>query len=248
MTLKLTLFTLLAGFALFASAADIDHPAEKRHFNLPPSADLSYSIKAQQSGLQLSGNALLRWSADGNKFRIDTETRAVLIGKIDDAKTEGTIDEYGWAPVSFTEKRFRKDATTTSFDHVGKQITFSTNSDSYPIIGGEQDRNSAIWQLVAIARGSHGRFRPNSVWQFFVAGPRDAERWTFKVSKQEDIRTPMGTMSTVHVIKLAPDGKGQQVDIWLAPSLEWYPVRLRYVEPNGDFIEQQIDNVSKSAG
>lgn len=245
MTLKFTLAAWFAGVTLSASADGIDHPVVMRSFNLPPSADLSYSIKAQQSGLPLNGNAVLKWSAGGNKFHIDTETRAMLVGKILDAESEGTIDQYGLAPTSFTEKRFRKDATTTSFNHGSRLISFSTNTDTYPIKGGEQDRNSAIWQLIALARGAHGKFREKSEWVLFVAGQHDAERWSFKVGKQENIRTPLGNMPAVHVVKTSSGSNSQQVDIWLAPSLEWYPVRLRFTEPNGDFIEQELASLSK---
>jgi hypothetical protein len=241
--------SLLVCSALAASATDIDYPVEKQKFNLPPSANLSYSVKAEQSGLSLTGNSTLKWSAIDTKFQIDTETSAPLIGKILDAKSEGTIDEYGLAPTTFTEKHFRKNATTTSFNHDLKLISFSTTADTYPIKGGEQDRISAIWQLIAIARSAHGKFKEDSKWIFFVAGPHDAEPWSFKVDKRESIRTPLGKISAVHVVKTPPpDSKGQQVDIWLAPSLEWYPVRIRFTDPNGDYIEQVIDNVAHARG
>lgn len=245
--LKFTAYAMLAFSFCNASANEAEHPAEKRKFNLPPSANLSYSIQAQQSGLQLSGNAVWKWTATDNTFKIDTETRAILVGKILDAKSEGEIDDFGLAPTRFVDKRFHKDATTTTFNHDSKLISFSTNADTYPIKGGEQDRNSAIWELIAVARGAHGKFKDDSVWDFFVAGQHDAEVWSFKVDKQESIRTPMGNLSTIHVVKLpATNSKGQQVDIWLAPSLEWYPVRLRYTEPNGDYVEQVLDSVAKA--
>jgi len=245
--LKFTAYTMLALTVCHASASDGDHPAEKRKFNLPPSANLNYSILAQQSGLQLNGNAVLKWSSTDSKFKIDTETRAMLIGKILDTKSEGEIDEFGLAPTTYTEKHLRRDATTTSFNHDNKLISFSANANTYPLKGGEQDRNSAIWQLIAVARGAHGKFKEESEWDFFVAGQHDAEAWLFKVDKQEKIRTPLGNLNAVHVVKLPATGsKGQQVDIWLAPSMEWYPVRLRYTEPNGDYIEQVLDSVAKT--
>ena len=246
--LKFLLSALLVACMASAAANEGDHPSEKRKFNLPPSADLNYSIQAQQSGLQLNGNAVLKWSASDNKFKIDTETRAMLIGKILDTQSEGEIDDFGLAPTVYTEKHLRRDATTTSFNHGNKQISFSANANTYPLKGGEQDRNSAIWELIAVARGAHGKFKEDSEWDFFVAGQHDAEAWSFKVDKQEKIRTPLGNLNTVHVVKLPVAGsRGQQVDIWLAPSMEWYPVRLRFTEQNGDYIEQVLDSVAKSS-
>lgn len=242
----------LLPFALLASALATlpvhaeDAPAPKHRFNLPPSADLSYAIKAQQSGFPLDGNATVHWTVSGKKFSVANEARAPLFGKVLDSKSEGEIDDFGLAPHSFTEKRFRRDATTTSFDRQARTIHFSASEQTYPIKGGEQDRNSAIWQLIAVARASPSRFKPGTDWTFFVAGQRDAEPWTFKVLKQEKIGTPMGEIKTLHVIKVPPpDSKDQQVDIWLSPQHEWYPVRLRYTDANGDFIEQTLEQIQR---
>jgi hypothetical protein len=246
LTMKMAMSIALLGAAVATAAADVVRPAEKRKFDLPPSADLSYAISAQRNGLQLSGNTTLKWSAVKGRFSIDTETTASLVGKILAAKSEGTVDEHGLAPVSFTERRLHKDVTTTSFNYGNKLISFSANAGTYPIKGGEQDRNSAIWQLIAMARATHGNVRAESEWRFLVAGQHDAEIWTFKYSKRETIHTPRGDFSALRFVKEPNDGKGQQVDIWLAPSLEWYPVRLRFTETNGDYIEQMLDNVTKS--
>ena len=237
---------LLASATLLPPAAADDHSTEKYQVNVPPSADLTYAIKARQSGISLDGEARVHWQSGHAKFLTSTETRAMLLGKILDTKSEGAIDEFGLAPLSFTEKRFRKDATTANFHRDSKIISFSGSNDTYPIKGGEQDRNSAIWQLISVARAAPAKFKPGSDWTFFVVGQRDAEAWTFRVAKRERISTPLGELDTVRVLKAPPaDQKGQQVDIWLAPSMEWYPARIRYTEPDGDFIEQTLVSIVK---
>ena len=231
--------------ATCAMAAD-DHTAQKYKFNLPPSAELEYDVVAKQSGFSLDGKAHVAWQASSSKFVLDTEVRAMLLGKILAAKTEGSVDDFGLAPATFTEKRFRRDPVTTSFNRETKTIGFSESDASYPIKGGEQDRNSAVWQLIAVARASQGKFKPGSEWPLFVAGGRDAESWIFKVLKREKIRTPLGELETMHVLKTTHDSNNhQQVDIWLAPGVEWYPARIRYTEPDGDFIEQTLSTVAK---
>ena len=37
----------------------------------------------------------------------------------------------------------------------------------------------------------------------------------------------------------------QQVDLWLAPSLDWYPVRVRFNDNDGDFVDQTLEKVVK---
>lgn len=231
---------------LAAPAAALDHPSPKRKFDLPPSADLNYSIKAKQSGFSLDGNATLKWLVSDHAYSINMETRAMLFGKIIDTKSTGAIDEYGLAPIDFTEKRISKDPSTTTFNRNSKIISFTQSSETYPIKGGEQDRSSIIWQLISVARGTPGKFKPGSEWQFFVAGQRDAEPWSFKVVAEEKISSTLGEVNAVHIVRAPPaEGKAQQLDIWLAPSLEWYPVRLRFADPDGNTIEQTLEKIGK---
>ena len=236
----------LAAILLAAMLLPATSGAAGSAINLPPSADLNYSIKARQSGLSLDGEALVQWHVANQRFTINTETRAVLAGKITEAKSEGAIDTNGLAPETFIEKRFRKQATTTVFDRSGNTVNFGGSGSSEPIKGGEQDRNSAIWQLIALARAAPAKVKPGMEWTFMVAGARDAEPWTFKVVQEEKLQTRFGELSTLHVIRNPPpDSKGQKLDIWLAPSQEWYPVRLRFAEADGDYIEQSLERISK---
>jgi hypothetical protein len=246
--LSMARFAALA-LCLALATARAEESAVKRKLNVPPSADLSYAIKARQGGLALAGEALLQWRVEPRQFTVATETRAMLVGKILDTRSEGAIDEYGLAPNSFTERRFRKDPTVTTFDRRNKSISFSASGEIFPLASGAQDRSSAIWQLISIARAAPDRFKAGSEWRFVVAGQRDAEPWSFKVIAAETIPTELGELRTVHVRRAPPpDQKGQQLDIWLAPSLEWYPARLRFVEASGDVIEQSLVAISKVPG
>jgi hypothetical protein len=234
---------LLAG--LLANALAADHPVNKRAFDLPPSADLIYSIKARQSGLTLGGDAVINWRAGKGKYSVVGETRTPLLGKILDNNSAGAIDDYGLAPTQFYEKRVFKEARTTSFQRDSKTIVFSDSPQSYSIKGGEQDRASVPWQLIAVARGAPDKFIVGSQWDFFVAGQRDAERWVFKVVQRETVHTAMGEIDTVHLVKAPPpNAQDRQLDIWLAPTLDWFPVRLRFDDGGGDFVEQTLEKIS----
>ena len=43
-----------------------------------------------------------------------------------------------------------------------------------------------------------------------------------------------------------PDSKEQALDIWLAPSKEWYPVRLRFTDNEDEFVDQTLQNIIES--
>lgn len=209
-----------------------------------PSADLHYSVSARQKGFTLSGDGLVQWRSGEGKYSLAIQMSAGILGKLHEQRSEGTVDEDGLVPATFHEKRFRKEATTTTFDRKSKQLLFSGDAQPLPLKGGEQDRASAQWQLVSMARAAPRKFTPGSEWKFPVAGRRDAETWTFKVVGQEPVKTGVGDVLAVHLVKAPPpDSKEQSVDLWLAPSLDWYPVRLRFADEDGEFVDQRLEKV-----
>ena len=236
--------TFLPALALCFTAAAAPPAKPAYPTSMPPAADLSYGIRARQGGLSISGESQMQWQPADKRYTVSIETRAMLVGKILDEKSEGAIDAWGLAPARFTEQRFRKDATSVTFDRAARLISFSASDRSYPIRGGEQDRASVIWQLSAVARAAPAKFKNGSSWNFFVVGQRDADPWTFKVGAQEKVEGPDGEVMAWHVTRNPPPGsEEQQLDIWLAPALQWYPVKLRFTEGGGDFIEQTLRQV-----
>lgn len=236
---------LAAGLAWPAHAAEF-HPAIKRPFNPAPSADLGYALKARYRGLTLDGTALVKWRIADGTYQIGVEAHAMIFGKVQSSSSEGGIDNYGLAPVTAIEKRFRKSPTTVTFNRSDKTMTFSASTESYPLLGGEQDRASILWQLIGNARAAPKKFVAGSNWLYFVAGRTDADAWNFKVGKAEKVATPLGTLDAIKVARLLPPGsREQQLDIWLAPSLEWYPVKLRFSEPDGEVFEQILQRITR---
>ncbi len=229
-----------------AGAGAAEHVAIKRPVDVPPSADLIYSIKARQKGFSINGEAVINWRVTGGKYTLRADTRAMLLGSILENRSEGLIDGFGLAPTRFYEKRLRHAPWITTFDRAANSISFTEGKLVYPIKGGEQDRSSVSWQLVAVARAAPEKFTPGSEWTFFVAGRRDAEPWTFKVVKKETLRSGLGPVEALHLVKLPPpDSKDQTLDIWLAPSHEWYPVRLRFTDNDDEFVDQTLEKIVK---
>lgn len=222
------------------------HPSIKRGFSLPPAADLLYSIKARQRGITINGDATVQWRHGDGNYSLHAVSHAGLFGKILENHSEGAIDDYGLAPATFQEKRFRKEATSVTFHRDSKTITFSKGEQSYPIKGGEQDRVSAPWQLAAQARSAPDKFTAGSQWAYFVTGRRDAESWVFRTVGRETLQTGAGAVDAVHFVKSPPKGDAnQQVDLWLAPGLDWYPVRILFVDDDGDYVDQLLEKVTR---
>ncbi len=223
-------------------------PAEQRYkVEPPPSAELKYDVQALRDGQMVYGRGKLGWQADGNRYVASGEA-GVLFFTVLNFKSEGELDEFGVAPVLYSEKRFRKSETNTHFHRERNTISFSASTASYPRKGGEQDRASIIWQLAGIGRGDSGKFVAGAEIDIFVAGVRDAETWRIQVIGLEDVTVGIGKINAWHVARVPrPGSYEQKLDIWLAPQQEWYPVKLRYTENNGDYLDMLLSNVNLTA-
>ncbi len=235
--------TLATGLAWPAAAAD--KGADKSAANLPPSAQLDYSIRADVRGLVLEGSSQINWQADASKYLLQLDTRTALTGVLLSDKSEGSVDRHGLAPETYSMRRFRSQPAVATFDRKAGQINFANNAAPYKLQGGEQDRASVLWQLLSTARARPALIS-GSKWTYYVAGHRGGEPWTFQLKDKQKIQTGLGELEAWHFAHVPADkSTTTQVDIWLAPSQEWFPVKIRFSEPNGDYIEQAIDKITK---
>lgn len=213
--------------------------------DLPPSADLQYDVqKTVKNGEAMYGRGAIKWRTDGVHYTVEGEA-GVLFFTVLHFRSEGSIETYGVAPELYSEKRFRKSETATHFHRERNTITFSASTKSYPRTGGEQDRASIIWQLAAIGRGDSSQFDRGAHIDVMVAGTRDADIWRMVVVGEEAIEIAGETIAAWHVSRTPrPGSYEQKLDIWLAPTKEWYPLRLRYTEVNGDFLDMSLANLN----
>lgn len=222
-----------------------NEPVAAYKVSLPPSAELLYDVqKTVRDGQPMYGHGSIKWHTDGSRYTVDGEA-GVLFVTVLSFRSEGEIDGQGVAPEIYSEKRFRKSETATHFHRERNTISFSASTKSYPRHGGEQDRASVVWQLAGIGRGDRQQFVAGAHIDLFVAGTRDADTWRMVVLGEENIRVGDEQVTAWHVSRVPRPGTyDQQLDIWLAPSKEWYPVRLRYTETNGDYLDMSLANLN----
>lgn len=93
-------------------------------------------------------------------------------------------------------------------------------------------------QLSGLVHGAPDVYRPGVAREFFVIDNNSGETWPIATIGDETIRTATGSLETRHFRRLPRRaGDTRRIDIWLAPSLDWLPVRLVQTEPNGTEIE-----------
>jgi hypothetical protein len=216
-------------------------------FHLLPSSELTYDALSVKKGIASHGTSSIQWQSDGKQYSIIGTTEIGDMG-VRTFESKGMIDQHGIAPEIYTEKSRKRSMTNTHFQRDNNVISFSASSTQYPRLGGEQDRASIIWQLAGMARGAPEKLKPNASFDIFVAGIRDGSVWHVDVIAEEDITTAAGNISAWHLVRLPrADSYDQKVDIWLAPQLGWYPVKLRYTQTNGDYVDMSLHTTNPVA-
>lgn len=228
-------------------------PVPAWHMAPPPSVELKYDVSGLKDGNTVHGGGRIVWNREDQHYRING-TASVLFFTLLDFSSEGALADGALTPALYTEKRFRKPATQTHFQQPRNTITFSESSNRYADADNAQDRASIIWQLAAIGRGTPAAYTAGAVFEFFVAGVRDAEPWRLQVLGDEQLAPGTGISGSIagdaplqawHLVRLPRGGSAdQKIDIWLAPQREWYPVRIRYTETNGEYLDMTLAHLT----
>ena len=213
--------------------------------SFPPSAELRYSALAAQGTRSLSGSGNIAWQHDGQSYTIKGEASALLLSLLN-YQSSGQLSKAGILPDLYFEKRIGKSATQTHFVRERKTISFSASTHTYEIQGGEQDRGSVIWQLVGIAHGDPTKLQPGLMFEAVIAGSKAADRWRVQVSGKESLTLTDGTISAWH-FSLTPTVSSfdYQIDLWLSPDKEWYPVKIMYANRAGANLTMTLEKIQK---
>lgn len=232
-----------------ATATQSAPAADKTRYKVdpPPPATLQYDVEAQRDGQMVYGHGAITWQFNGSQYTIHGKAGILFVSLLD-FSSRGQTDAFGIAPDQYSEKRFRRAQTDTFFNRERNLISFSASGKTFALQGGEQDRASIVWQLAGIGRGDAARFVPDAQIPLFIAGVRDGSTWNIHVLGEEEIEVGVGKLRTWHVRRAPRAGdKDQTIDIWLAPSRHWYPVRLRYTESNGEYLDLSLANIEAAS-
>jgi len=212
----------------------------------PPSADLSYTVRAQRSGSTTEGNGKIFWRAGQSHYSITGEA-GILFFTLLRYQSTGSLSQQGIAPELYTEKRFRKPATNTHFHRERQVISFSASAATYPRKGDEQDRASVIWQLASLGRGDGAKLVPGLTFELPIAGSRSVSSWRIYVNGKQTIHVGGSSTEAWHLSLLpAEHSYEQQLELWLAPQKEWYPVKLLYTDVKGGHLEMLLSKIETS--
>ncbi|SAK39125.1 hypothetical protein AWB80_00028 [Caballeronia pedi] len=203
-------------------------------FSVPPTGELRYDTLV--NGM-MNQTGTIHWINDGQRYEMVVSIPIPFVGPFV-YSSKGHIDGFGIAPEQYSEQRGRRAADVAVFNRDTKQIVYTKTPQSQPLADGAQDRFSVVMQLASLVRGAPDKYKPGVTRQFSVADNDSNEIWPIETVGDETVQARGGFTSARHFTRLPrKEGDRRRLDIWLAPSIGWLPVRILQTEPNGMQVE-----------
>ena len=214
--------------------------------SIPPSTDLTLDVaRTDADGTVWHGQMVMGWHVKDGAYSMKVEAGiSMLITRLNLVvlTSEGRVDASGFVPATMTEKRRGRALTATHFNRERQQITFSASEAVYALEAGAQDKATLPLQLAGIARADPEQMKGAITIQ--VGEDKDAIVYRFDVLGQEEIDTRLGKLPTWHLSRPPKPGVyGSRLDVWLAPTRDWMPVRVRNVEASGAVTTQTVSKI-----
>lgn len=202
---------------------------------LPNSVRLLYDIKGEMKRFPVSAQGTLDWRQDGKTYDARLEIRLFLLGsRVQTSK--GLIGVQGLEPVRFGDKV--RSEVAAHFERSKGKVSYSANTPDEALQSGAQDQLSIFFQLAGLLAAQPQRYGVGSALSFQAVGPRSSENWVFKVAAPQPVALPGGQVRAIQLTKEPVHEHDSRAEVWLAPDLEYLPVRIRLTQSNGDFVDQ----------
>jgi hypothetical protein len=96
-----------------------------------------------------------------------------------------------------------------------------------------------VWlQLASLLAANPSAYPAASQITVPTATVREVGNWVFQVEGLQLLDLPGGPRQTLKLSRLARGDHDSSMQVWLAPDMQYLPVRLRNEWPNGDYLDQ----------
>lgn len=206
--------------------------------SLPNSATLEFNASGQVKGFHYSAGAQLQWQHDGQYYQARQSISMFLMGER--AQTsEGLITPGGLQPLNFSDQG--RKTQSASFDVASGKARFSGGTADAAIADGVQDRLSVFLQLSALMAADPEKYPPGTLIELTTSSARAAARWQFRVGSTEALDLPFGSVMALRLDKLPGNSStDQRGSVWLAPTMQYLPVRIKLTQGQDDFVDLQL--------
>lgn len=216
-------------------------------FEWPPSTRLSYTLSGDFRG-PVVGTATVEWLRAGSRYQVRMDVSAGLLFSRR-VSSEGEITPEGLQPRRYDEetKVVLRDARRQTIWLDGDRVRLPGGSEA-PRPAGVQDSASQFVQMTWLFTTRPALLERGRTVDIPLALPRRVETWVYEVLETETLQTPAGPVEAVHV-KPRREGKPNELtaEMWVAPSLQYLPVRLLIRQDAQTYIDLLIERLPQQA-
>lgn len=201
---------------------------------IAPSMRLRYAVSGHARERTFTGQATLTWQHDGQHYEAHLEQDGEGLMRRHQ-RSAGRVTAAGLAPRRYAERARHEEAV--HFEQDGRLAIFSANRPPAPMQDGAQDRLSVLLQLGARIAARPQAYPPGAQLEVQAATTREALIWRFQVEGAEELQLPGGHQATLRLVRRPAGEFEPRLEVWLAPGLDYAPVRLRLTQHNGDHLD-----------
>jgi hypothetical protein len=209
---------------------------------LPAKITLYYDIK--MAGVSLA-EGVETLEQDGKTYRISSEAKgkgivASLYRGAIKRSVHGSIGPQGLRPDEYQDQRGDRDPTRAKFDWGKKTLvlTHDGNSETRAMPADAIDRLSFFYQFAFVPLPAHEL-------HYTAVDGKGTTLFNFAAGVREKLATPIGELDTVKFTKQRDGPDDKETEVWLAPSLNYLPVRVLVTDNSGNRADQMISRIEQ---
>ncbi len=236
----------IAALEMPAAAQDVEPGPE-----WPLSTRLEFDLSGNYRG-PIYGDARVEWLRKGASYQMHLETSvgpsfAPLLRRR--ASSYGELTAEGIRPQRYEEETRVALGSPRRLNVLfqGDRVQLA-NGNNEPLLPGAQDQASQFVQLTWLFLTQRLRPEPGFAVDQPLVLARKQYAWRYVVLGQEDVDTPMGQLPTWHLKPQREVGGGDlTAEVWLAPSVQFLPVRMLLRQDADTWIELTLKSAPLQA-
>jgi hypothetical protein len=218
-----------------AASADLD--------TWPSDSRLNYQLTGHWRSGPVYGDARVQWQRDGAKYQVRLDVHLKLLGSLV-LTSQGEVTPDGLAPGAY-EELVRSRRRTVVF---GPDTLNLNNDKTAPRPPGVQDTASQLVELSHRFATGRNKLAVGESVTMWLARPGGVDPWTYDIVDKERLRMPsLGEVEAYHLVpRPIPAARGNiYAEIWIAPSLQYLPVRVRMTMGNEAQVDLLVDTIQQ---
>ena len=212
----------------------------------PPNTRLNYKLGGNYRG-ELHGTARVLWQKDGPRYQAQVDLDLGLLASMR-LTSQGEITASSLQPRVYEELVRKKRRNV----RLGEDTIHLANGDTAPRPALVQDTASQFIELSHRFASGQVPLAVGQTVRFALVRPNRVAQWTYDVVEDTQIKLPsLGPTRALLVRPRPVDGEQPSVSaqMWLAPSLQYLPVRIVLSMGRGDTqLDLTLERIDQGDG